>query len=251
MSASSAKTSPTSVPPLHANKELLIDVDSLTIRFGAELAIDRVSFCMHKGEFIGLIGPNGAGKTTLLRAVLGLLQPSAGKIGKQHSVIGYIPQRGALYSGTVPISALEVVKLGAHGSAESAMQALNSVHLASLAHKRFNELSGGQQQRVTLAKALAGNVDILILDEPTTGIDERSQTEFYNLLQTLQQKGITIVMVSHEVDTVLRLVTRVICLNHTILYDGPPEHFEADKYLPQAYKMRHLQLHHHHEDGHA
>ena len=236
---------------MHANKELLVDVDNLTVQFGAESAVDRVSFCIHKGEFIGLIGPNGAGKTTLLRAVLGLLPPSTGKVKRQQAAIGYIPQRGALYNGTVPISVIEVVTLGAKGSSSAAIEALKKVHIEDVAHRRFNELSGGQQQRVSLAKALAGNADILILDEPTTGIDERAQTEFYALLHSLREQGITIVMVSHEVDTVLKLVTRVICLNRTILYDGQPEHFEADKYLPKVYKLQHMQLHHRHEDGHA
>jgi len=123
--------------------------------------------------------------------------------------------------------------------------------MEAYAGKRFTELSGGQQQRVSIAKALAANADVLILDEPAAGIDEHSQIEFYDLLKDLQAQGVTIIMVSHEVDTVLRLVTRVICLNRTILYDGPPEHFEADKYLPHAYQQQHVRLHHHHEDDHA
>jgi zinc transport system ATP-binding protein len=236
---------------LHASKELLLDVDNLSVLFGAELAIDNVSFCIHKGEFIGLIGPNGAGKTTLLRAVLDLLPPSTGHIKRSKMITGYIPQRGALYNGTVPMSVLEVVKLGSKGSSAAAMQALASVRLEDFSQKKFTELSGGQQQRVSIAKALAGNADLLILDEPTTGIDEHSQTEFYTLLQSLRARGITVVMVSHEVETVLRLVTRVICLNRSVLYDGPPEHFEADRYLPKAYALQHVQLHHHHEADHA
>ena len=218
------------------------------MRFNGELAVDQVSLCIHKGEFIGLIGPNGAGKTTLLRAVLGLIEPTSGSVKRHQASIGYIPQRGALYDGIVPVSVLEAVKLGAGGSRDKALAALAQVKLQGAAHKRFNELSGGQQQRVAIAKALAGNADILILDEPATGIDERSQKEFYGLLRELQQRGITIVMVSHEVEMVLSLVTRVICLNRGVLYDGPPEHFEADTYLPQAYKMQHIELHHRHED---
>lgn len=240
---------PTSVQRLHADKALLIDVDNVHVRFGAETALLSVSFCIHQGEFVGLIGPNGAGKTTLLRVVLGLLRPSTGQVRRQDATIGYIPQRGDLYNGTVPISVLEVVKLGSRGSATAALRALSDVHMQDMAGRRFTELSGGQQQRVAIAKALASNADILILDEPTTGIDERSQASFYELLRSLQGKGITIVMVSHEVDTVLKLVTRVICLNQTVLYDGPPQHFEADKYLPKMYKAQHMQLHHHHDTG--
>lgn len=134
---------------------------------------------------------------------------------------------------------------------ETAIQSLQNVGMADASHKLYTQLSGGQQQRVAIAKALASNPDILVLDEPTTGIDERSQSEFYGILQTLQQRGLTIIMVSHDVDAVLRLVTRVICLNRTVLYDGPAEHFEADKYLPQFYKTQHRLLHHHHGAPHV
>jgi ABC-type Mn2+/Zn2+ transport system ATPase subunit len=236
--------------PSHASK-ILIDADAVSVRLGNEIAIDRVSVCIHAGEFIGLIGPNGAGKTTLLRTLLGLLKPAAGTIKRQKAVYDYIPQRVNMYSGLTPLSGLEVVKLGSQGATDRARQALERVHMSDAAHKRFNDLSGGQQQRVAIAKALAAQADVLILDEPTTGIDEPSQAEFYAVLQALQQEGITIVMVSHEVEAVLKLVTRVICLNRTILYDGPPEHFEMDKYLPRLYNAQHRQLHHHHGETHA
>jgi zinc transport system ATP-binding protein len=230
---------------------MLIDADNVSVRLGNELVIDQVSLCIHSGEFIGLIGPNGAGKTTLLRTLLGLMQPTSGTIRREKATYDYIPQRGNMYSGITPLSVLEVVKLGSRGSEPKAIEALRAVQMEAYAHKPFNELSGGQQQRVAIAKALAANADVLILDEPTTGIDERSQLEFYDILRTLQQRGITIIMVSHEVDAVLKLVTRVICLNRTILYDGPPEHFETDKYLPAVYKNQHRQLHHHHGEPHA
>ncbi|HUC89245.1 MAG TPA: metal ABC transporter ATP-binding protein [Patescibacteria group bacterium] len=250
-SASSAKTLPTSAQPLHANKQLLVDADNITVRFGADKVLDGVSFCIHKGEFIGLIGPNGAGKTTLLKVVLGLLEPTTGTVKKLDGTIGYIPQLNSRYNAIVPMSVMEVVKLAAHGSESDALKALEEVKMSAAAHKNFSTLSGGQQQRVIIAKALASQAAILVLDEPTTGIDERSQAEFYELLHSLQQKGITIVMVSHEVDTVLAMVTRVICLNGAVLYDGPPEHFEEDKYLPRYYKTQHLMLHHHHKVPHA
>jgi zinc transport system ATP-binding protein len=251
ISPSKEKTSETSAVHLHANKRLLIDADNVSVRLGNELAIDQVSVCIHSGEFIGLIGPNGAGKSTLLKALLGLVPPTSGEISRQPAVYDYVPQRGNLYSGITPLSVLEVVKLGSKGAEAAARQALQVVQIEDLAGKRFNELSGGQQQRVAIAKALAAQADVLILDEPTTGIDDRSQLEFYDILRTLQEKGITIVMVSHEVEAVLKLVTRVICLNRTVLYDGLPEHFEADKYLPLVYTDQHRKLHHHHGDLHV
>jgi zinc transport system ATP-binding protein len=240
-------TSATSALPSTASSQPLLELRDVTVAFGGEPALETASLCLHTGEFVGIIGQNGAGKTTLLKTILGLQKPTSGDVIRSQNVrTGYIPQRGAHYSGIVPISVLEVVKLGSqHSSAAQALQALAQVQMESFANRIFTELSGGQQQRVSIAKALAGNAGLLILDEPTTGIDERSQTSFYALLRSLQEKGITILMVSHEVDTVLSLVTRVICLNQQVVYDGPPEHFESDKHLPNHNQRIHL--HHNHQ----
>jgi len=236
-----------SVLPSHADKKLLIDIDNVRVAFGSEVVLDAISLCIHSNEFVGLIGPNGAGKTTLLRVLLGLLQPGRGTVKQTPGLrIGYIPQRGRQAMMQVPMSVQEVVLLGARGDKKRAGQALEGVRMHDMRYKRFADLSGGQQQRVMIAQALASQPDMLCLDEPTTGIDERSQAAFYKTLQDLQQQGIAIVMVSHDVDTVLTLVDRVICLNQTIVYDGVPEHFEADKYLPDVYKQQHRLLHHHH-----
>jgi zinc transport system ATP-binding protein len=243
-SPSNVKTSKPSVQPLHAHRQLLVDIDNLTVHQGGETALNNVSVCVHAGEFIGIVGPNGAGKTTLLKAVLGLLPEYQGHITKEKATVSYIPQHGNLYSGLVPMSVMEVVKLGSAGSAALATEALKTVGMEDAASKRFLELSGGQRQRVAIAKALASQPDILILDEPTTGIDEHSQTEFYETLGGLQKKGITIIMVAHEVDTVLKNATRIIALNRELLYDGPPELFEAEKHLPTIFKARHEELHH-------
>lgn len=243
-SVSNGKTLKRSAQPLHANKLLLIDVDNLTVKQGDEVALDNVSVCIHAGEFLGLIGPNGAGKTTLLRAILGLLPSYDGSIRKEPSTISYIPQHGNLYNGLVPMSVLEVVKLGSAGSQSLAVEALKNVHLESAMHRRFTDLSGGQRQRVAIAKALASSPDILILDEPTTGIDEHSQAEFYETLDGLRKKGITIILVAHELDTVLQHASRVVCLNRKLLYDGPPELFDAAVHMPDLVKTQHHHLHH-------
>lgn len=224
---------------------MLIDADNITVQYGHDTPLKEVSLCVHQGEFIGLIGPNGAGKTTLLRVLLGLIKPATGHVSYSGARLGYVPQRGNVYNGQIPMSVLEVVRLGAHDTA-AALEALAHVSMDQFAHKPFADLSGGQQQRVAIAKALAGKPHILLLDEPTTGIDEASQHEFYDILRSLQSQNYTIIMVSHDVDAVLNVVTRVICLNQTVLYDGAPEHFEADKYLPSLYKAQHRLLHHHH-----
>jgi zinc transport system ATP-binding protein len=227
-------------------------MDDARVRLGGIPIIEAISFCIHTGEFIGLIGPNGAGKTTLLKVMLGLLPLDGGSLVKaRHLTIGYIPQRGFMRDTQMPISVREVVNLGAKGNAKQSVEALAAVSMTELGDKRFNQLSGGQQQRVLMAKALAGQPDLLILDEPTTGVDERSQAEFYDILARLHADGMTILMVSHDVDTVLKVVTRVVCLNRTILYDGLSQHFEADKYLPRFYGQQHRILHHQHEVPHA
>jgi zinc transport system ATP-binding protein len=229
----------------------VFNIEKISLSYSDNLILEGVSLCVKKGEFIGLIGPNGAGKTSLLRIMLGLESPTEGKISKKPNNIGYVPQRGYSRDNQVPLSVLEVVNLGSRGNIKNAMLALNSVNMGDDTSKRFNDLSGGQQQRVLIAKALAGNPDILLLDEPTTGIDDKSQAEFFEILNDLHKKEIAIIMVSHDIDTVLKTVDRVICLNRNIIYDGPPMNFETNKSLPRLYGNHHIVLSHKHGDIHA
>lgn len=230
---------------------MLIDVDNLSVQLGGETILDNVSVCVHAGEFIGIIGTNGAGKTTLLRTILGFIKPTSGTIYKDNAKISYIPQQSNTYNSTVPMSVMEVVKLGSVGSSALAEEALETVGLKGISGRKFTDLSGGQKQRVAIAKALASRPDILILDEPTTGIDEKSQADFYETLHALQHKGITIITVGHEVETLVNHASRIICLNRSIVYDGKPEQFDPAKHLPSFYKAQHQMLHHEHGDHHA
>lgn len=239
-------TSQTSKKHLAATSEPQLSAQSVGVMFGTEAALRNVSFTINSGEFIGLVGQNGSGKTTLLRVLLGLLRPTEGRAENSGTIIGYVPQRGQLYNGIVPISVLEVVRLGSKGNKEEAKKALKSVGMSAFARRNFSELSGGQQQRIVIAKALASGARILILDEPTTGVDKTSQAEFYSLLKKLHSEGRTIIMVSHDVDSVVKLVSRIICLNRTVVYDGPPEHFNSEHHL----RNKHT-LHVHHEDHNA
>lgn len=248
---SNNKTSTISEPRSSANKAnpepTLMDIDNVSVSFGNETILDDISLCIHKGEFIGLIGPNGAGKTTLLRVLLGLQKPTKGSVSRPSHAIGYVPQRGAQHDTQVPMCVHEIVRLGARRDGMGTVKkALDDVRLTPLMHKEFSSLSGGQQQRVLIAKALAGDPEILILDEPMTGIDEQSQVEFDQILAMLHKRDITIVMVSHDIEAIVSQVKRVICLNRSLLYDGPAEHFEADKYMPQFYAAQHTLLHHKH-----
>lgn len=224
-------TSETSKKLSSASSDILLTADAIGVSFGTDEIIKQVSFTIRRGEFVGLVGQNGSGKTTLLRVLLGLLQPVSGKAVRSTRAIGYVPQRGQLYSGTVPISVMEVVMLGSRGNNIRAHEALKSVGMEGFERRSFNELSGGQQQRVVIAKALASDAEVLILDEPTTGIDEASKAEFYTLLQRLHKDGHTIIMVSHDIDSVVLLVSRIIVLNRTVIYDGTPEAFDLDYHI--------------------
>ena len=201
------------------------------VSFGTDEVLRDVSFTIHEGEFIGLVGQNGSGKTTLLRVLLGLLKPTEGSATHGDAVIGYVPQRGQLYNGIVPMNVLEVVTLGSKGSTAKALEALQSVGMEDFCQRNFNKLSGGQQQRVVIAKALASGARLLVLDEPTTGVDEASKAEFYTLLQRLHRDGYTIVMVSHDIDSVVLLVSRIIFLNRQVIYDGPSDKFDLDYHI--------------------
>lgn len=246
ISASRKSTSKTSDSRSHVTSQVLLDVDDLSVSLGGQKIISGISFCVHAGEFVGLIGPNGAGKTTLLRAILGLLQPTSGSVHMQQKSIGYIPQRGYMHDSVVPLSVLEVVRLGAGVSLERGRQVLAFVGMEASERKRFASLSGGQQQRVLIARAIASQPTLLVLDEPTTGIDERSEANFYELLLNLQSDGMAIIMVSHDIDLVLEKVDRVVCLNGGLLYDGPPDQFEAEAHMADFYAAKHRVLHHKH-----
>jgi zinc transport system ATP-binding protein len=226
---------------------LLIDIDDVGVSFGGELALDDVSICIHEGEFVGLIGPNGAGKTTLLRVLLGLIEPNVGSVKREGVGIGYVPQRGAVRDGQVPMSVREVAGMGG-GGAGPVREALEEVGMFGAVGRRFSELSGGQQQRVLIAKALATRPQLLILDEPTTGIDESAQHDFFAILDRLVRRGLTIVMVSHDIEAVMVQVSRVICMNRRVLYDGEPRLFDLEEHLPQMYGSQHKALHHQHPD---
>lgn len=246
---SSTITSKTSNVPSPAANVVQLFARGVKVSFGSELVLNNISFQVESGEFIGLVGQNGSGKTTLLRILLGLLKPTKGQAGKGAGVIiGYVPQRGQLYNGIVPISALEVASLGSKGNKAKAREALANVGMSAFERRNFSELSGGQQQRIVIAKALASGASVLILDEPTTGVDKASQTEFYALLKKLHAEGRTIIMVSHDIDSVVKLVSRIICLNRTVVYDGAPDEFDLEHHLRSHYD---LNVHVHHEGHNA
>ncbi|MGH7753478.1 MAG: metal ABC transporter ATP-binding protein, partial [Gemmatimonadales bacterium] len=219
-----------------------------------------------RGDVLGLIGPNGSGKTTLLRVLLGLLRPTCGHVRlfgteiaafRQRERIGYVPQKAA-FNSRFPAAVSEVVISGRSGRAgvghrftaadrEAARRALDLVGLTSLHDKRIGELSSGQQQRVLIARALVTRPELLLLDEPTVGVDPDAQEQFYTLLLRLnREEGVTLILVSHDIGFVTREVSRLACLNRTLVFHGSPEEAAVSGALAQMYRSEAWMVAHRH-----
>ncbi|RXK88121.1 ABC transporter ATP-binding protein [Chlorobaculum sp. 24CR] len=212
--------------------EPLIVCDRLCVDLGGAKVLDGLSLSVHEGDFLAVLGPNGGGKTTLLKVVLGLVRPTSGSVtvfGKEPGCaagrIGYVPQR-LDFDRSFPISAMEVVLMGrlsrkklfqryGRQDRQKALEALETTGLASLAQRRIGALSGGELQRALIARALAGEPELLLLDEPTASVDPDMKTTIYDLLDQLK-KSHTIVLVTHDTGTIARHVSRIACLNCTL-----------------------------------
>ena len=215
----------------------VIKADKLNFSYGSERVLDDSSFAVYEGDFVAIIGANGAGKSTLMRLLLGELHPDSGSIFlfgqnilrfKNWSAIGYVAQNGTGLAEDFPASVREVVAMGAyskcHGRAiakQNIAAALKQVGMSEHSSERIGRLSGGQIQRVLVARALAGENRLLILDEPTTGVDRESSAALYTLLRQLgREKNITIIMVTHDAEHAAPFVTRRLILAHGKLTEG-------------------------------
>ncbi len=222
--------------------------------------LNDISFSINKGDLLGVIGPNGAGKTTLFSCMLGLLKNYRGEIKifgqdirKNNSLvlqsIGYIPQQKSIEQG-FPATVQEIVSLGLIGkknlSKDKLAHALEMVDLSGQNHRRIGELSGGQQQRVLIAKALVHEPRLLILDEPTTGVDVKTQNKFYSLLKNLnQENNLSIIWASHDLNAVKKIASKVMCLNRNMFFHGETSEFFANDELIRMYSESSMQLHMH------
>jgi zinc transport system ATP-binding protein len=213
---------------------LTLQLDKVSFAYGRGTPVLRdVDLAVEQGEFVAIAGPNGGGKTTLLRLVLGLERPTSGRIAVFARRIGYLPQR-AQASVDAPITVRELVNAGRAsrtrlvgpltGEDRAAVRiAVDRVGLRAEADKRLATLSGGQQQRAFIAKALAAQPDLLVLDEPTAGVDAEAQEAVSGLLDQLRRDlAVTILYVSHEFGAVERYVERIVLVRREILFDGSP-----------------------------
>jgi len=222
--------------------ETVIVLEDVWVRYADQPVLEGIHFSVSEGEIVSVVGPNGSGKTTLLNTLLGFKQPFRGRIriyGKspeavRHSgLIGYLPQNPETDT-RFPVSAADVVSMTIRGrrpvfqrmtreDRERIRRMLGRVGMEGQAGHHFGSLSGGQKQRVLIARALALDPRLLILDEPSTGLDAVAQDSFYALLQSLRDtEGLTILMVSHDIGAVSGIVDRIACLNRRIHFHGRP-----------------------------
>jgi len=234
----------------------IIKVTGLSYHYDSIATLDNISFTVGKGDFLGIIGPNGAGKTTLFQCMLGIIRDYEGEINlfgfdikhnkKILQKIGYVPQKKNVEQ-TFPATVKEVVSLGVIGmrnSSDYIDKAIDFVELGAYRDKRIGELSEGQQQRAIIAKALVKQPELLILDEPTTGIDSASQERFYDLLTKLNKdKGITIVWSSHDMNAVERLANKVACIDRKLFFHGQSEDFFGNEERMKSYVEFAMQAH--------
>lgn len=236
-------------------KQSAIYAQNVSFKYNEEYVLEDINFEINKGDFVGIIGPNGSGKTTLLKIMLGILTSQSGqitifdksvKVGS-HPEIGYIPQKITQLESRFPITVQEVVMLGrvskrnlfkriTKHDQEIIEKSLKDVDMLAYKDKLITDLSGGQQQRVFIAKALTSEPKLLILDEPTVGVDQGSQDKFYKLLQKLnKENGLTIIIVSHDTDVIINEVSTVLCLNKTIVCHLSPKDFVKHDYFEKVY----------------
>jgi len=245
-----------------------VDIRHIDVRLNGKEVLHDITISLDEGSFLGIVGPNGGGKTTLLRAILGLIKPVAGEILvfgrkpeevlKNGSVFGYLPQ-SAKVAPDFPVRVIDVVLMGRYGKVgvlrwpgeedrRKALEYLSTMGIEELKNVLFGELSGGQQQRASVARALAGEPKILVLDEPSTGIDVIGQGDFYHLLKGLQKKfGITILMATHDIGTIPAYVDEIACLNTILHYHGNPVGALSEEVLTELYG-KNVDLLQHRED---
>lgn len=245
----------------------LIEINDISFEYEQTKALENISMKVEEGDFLAVLGPNGSGKSTLLKIMLGLIKPTKGSIKlfgvdsknfKNREWIGYVSQKSNSFNSGFPATVEEVVAGGLakktglfrrtpKTSHQEVEEALEAVGMKDFIGRSVSELSGGQQQRIFIARALVSKPKVLILDEPTVGIDHQNVQAFYDMLASLNRnKNITLVLVTHDVDTVTDRITHVACLNQTIHFHGFKEqlHMMSDEQREAWYGHSVRKIHH-------
>jgi len=238
----------------HKPNQPILDVSNLTVRYNGRVALEDVTFHLHEGERVAVVGPNGAGKITLFKVVAGVLQPQIGEVNiygsrpRGHVCIGYIPQRSQV-DWAFPVSVADVVMMGRSAKLgplnwprkkdwDTVNHALETVELSNLASRQISQLSGGQQQRMFIARALAQEAELMLMDEPLTGLDTPSQDGILNLLDRLKQEKVTVMVATHDLDQAASHFDRILLLNHRLVAFGEPAEVLHTDNLISAYGGR-------------
>lgn len=245
----------------------VFDVKGLSYHVNGQHILENISFLVKKGDYSAIIGPNGGGKTTLIRLLLGLEKATSGSIKlfgvsqsrfKAFEKIGYVPQRVAQFDAAFPATVLEVVKMGriarrglfgreSEGDRQAVEEAMAKMDVAHLKKKLIGELSGGERQRVMIARALASKPEVLILDEPNTGVDMVSQQRFYSLLRELNKKEkLTILFITHDVGVIADDIGSLLCINRSLLSCNNPNEVLSCSEMSRLYGIDAHLIHHHH-----
>ena len=239
---------------------MLLEARDISVRLAGTEVLSQVSLRLMAGEIVTILGPNGSGKSTLLRALLGIVPLTGGSVVRAAGLrVGYVPQRLAI-DASLPMTVRRFLSLPVRASDAEAQAALQRVGVEGLAARQMAGLSGGQLQRVLLARALLGRPQVLLLDEPTQGLDQPGEAGFYRLIAEVRaETGVAVLMVSHDLHVVMAASDRVICLNHHVCCEGTPHVVSnAPEYRAlfglgtqgalALYQHRHD---HSHDDGHA
>ena len=235
----------------------VIELDDVWVSLGGHTVLEGITLSLKERMFLGVIGPNGAGKTTLLKVVLGLVKPDRGTVRVlgmsprqlRHELhhIGYMPQT-VLFDPSFPVSVFDVVMMGrvccigplrlaSRSDRRAVSESIGIVGLEGLEDRPIGELSGGQQKRAFLARALCLETRILLLDEPTAGLDIESQERFLSLLTRLKEEmGLSVVFVSHDVNVLARFADEIACINRTMHLHGSPREVLGSERLKEAYR---------------
>ncbi len=218
----------------------LIEVNNITMGYEGIPVLENLSFSVNDGDYLCIVGENGSGKSTLMKGILGLNTPSKGEIiynNLDKSQIGYLPQKKMMQKD-FPASVMEVVLSGCinrkfhifHNSKDkaTAIKNLEMVNMTEFRKKSFSDLSGGQQQRVLLARALCATEKVIVLDEPVTGLDPIATADMYSLIKDINQKGITVIMVTHDINSAVRNASHILHISDTTFFGTAHQYIHSD-----------------------
>ncbi len=246
-------TADTAMEQAQRPDESVIEVADVDFGYTATRVVEDVSLTIDPGEYAAVVGPNGSGKSTLMKLMLGLLEPDAGTVRlfgepahrfDDGDRVGYVAQHASA-SKEMPITVREVVKMGRFPHVGFGLlsaddwaivdRALETVGMSEFAGRRVTQLSGGQRQRAFIARALASEAELLVLDEPTVGVDAESVEAFYALLESLNADGITVLLIEHDLSAVTEHADRVVCLDGEVYFDGLTDEFVDSDALVRAF----------------